>query len=105
MGKKANKKLKKLWEDSVTNGKEHSELRIVVKVMHNPDITLGNGKLGRVERHALVKGGKDVDKFSYNLHCKLAEILEEDIGIFMEAVTRETIGEEPEWYDKELSTV
>jgi|TARA_Y100000310_G_scaffold328218_1_gene396016 hypothetical protein len=105
MKKKRKKKLKKLWDKILVNGKEYSEIRLVVRVEHDPDVSLGQGCIGNVDRVVFIKGGKETDEFSYELHKKLADILREDIAVFMAAVQRETAGEEVAWYDKELSTV
>ena len=97
MKKKKRKKLRKMWDKSATNGKDFSEIRLCVRVEHETDISTGS--LGRVERSVFIKGGKEVDKFSYALHKKLAEILKDDILIFMEAVNRETAGDDSLWYE------
>lgn len=106
MKKKKRKKLRKMWEKSATNGKDFSEIRLCIRVEHETDISraeklaeFGTGSLGRVERSVFIKGGKEVDKFSYALHKKLAEILKDDILIFMEAVNRETAGDDSLWYE------
>lgn len=105
MKKNKRKKLKKLWDKSTANGKDFSEIRLCIRVEHDADISLGAGSLGTVERAVLIKSGKEVDKFSVELHKKLADILKEDIEVFMAAVSRETADEEVAWHDKELSTV
>lgn len=97
MKKKKRKKLRKMWDKSATNGKDFSEIRLCVRVEHETDISTGS--LGRVERSVFIKGGKEVDKFSYALHKKLAEILKDDISIFMEAVNRETADDDSLWYE------
>ena len=99
MKKKKRKKLMKLWEKSATNGKDFSDIRLCIRVEHETDVSFGTGSLGRVVRGVFIKSGKEVDEFSYELHKKLADILKEDIELFMAAVNRETSGDDSLWYE------
>ena len=74
---------------SLPNGKKHSELRLVIRVLLDEK---------KIERAIIVTAGDHIDADSTKIHTKLIEYLQNEIDDFMMNVDRVTTDKGP-WYE------